>query len=424
MSAGETSPAALLPHRYPFLFIDRVREVEPGQRLVAVKNITRNEPQFTGHFPERPIMPGVLLCEAMAQAGGLLVHATVNGGLDLERAGEELFLVLTTLEHVRFRRQVVPGDQVEIEVELVRRHRPLWKMKGRALVDGQVAAQAEFSAVEVDPSEGEARKAEDTASLPVQVHPTAVVSRGAELGSGVSVGAYAVVGPHVKLGDRTEIGPHATIEGHTSLGEECIVSPYASVGSVPQDLKFHGEDSRLVVGSRNRIREYSTLSVGTESGGMETLVGDDNLFMNFSHVAHDCVVGNHCILANGAQLAGHVILQDHAIVSGLAAIAQFVTIGESAFLGGGSMVVKDVPPFCLANGDRARLTGLNQVGLERRGFSEEEISALKQAYRALFRSGALAKDAIAGIRAELGDVARAEQLAAFVEKSERGVTRP
>ena len=424
MSAGEISPAALLPHRYPFLLIDRVREVEPGQRLVAIKNITRNEPQFTGHFPERPIMPGVLLCEAMAQAGGLLVHATVNGGLDLDKAAEELFLVLTTIDHVRFRRQVVPGDQVEIEVELSRRHRPLWKMKGRALVDGEVAAQAEFSAVEVDPAEGEARKAAEKRAAPANIHPTAVVSSGAEVGAGVNVAAYAVIGPHVKLGAGTQIGPHATIEGHTTLGEECVVSPYASVGSVPQDLKFHGEDSRLIVGDRNRIREYATLSVGTESGGMETVVGDDNLFMNFSHVAHDCVVGNQCILANGAQLAGHVVLEDHAIVSGLAAVAQFVTIGESAFLGGGSMVVKDVPPFCLANGDRAKLTGLNQVGLERRGFSEEEISALKQAYRSLFRSGALVKDAVAGIRAELGGIARAEQLAAFVEQSERGVTRP
>ncbi|MFP6662953.1 MAG: acyl-ACP--UDP-N-acetylglucosamine O-acyltransferase [Deltaproteobacteria bacterium] len=423
MSDIKISPVQLLPHRYPFLLIDRVVEIEPGKRIVAIKNITRNEPQFTGHFPERPIMPGVLLCEAMAQAGGLLVSATVNGSLELAAAAEELFLVLTTLDQVRFRRQVVPGDQVEIEVELVRKHRPLWKLKGRAMVEGQLAAQAEFSAVEVDPDEGPARK--EIRTVPsADVHPTAVVARGAKLEEGVVVGPYSIIGEHVHLGRGTQVGPHATIEGNTTLGEDCVISPYASVGSVPQDKKFHGENSRLVVGARNRIREYATLSVGTEDGGMVTTVGDDNLFMNFSHVAHDCVIGNHCILANGAQLAGHVTVENHAIISGLAAIAQFSRIGESAFLGGGTMVVKDVPPFCLANGDRAKLTGLNVVGLERRGFSAEQVLELKQAYRSLFRSGALAKDAIAEIRRDLPDSARAGQLADFVAASERGVTRP
>ena len=425
MSGVKTSPVQLLPHRYPFLLIDRVVEIEPGKRIVAIKNITWNEPQFSGHFPDRPIMPGVLLCEAMAQAGGLLVSGTVNGSLDVAKAAEELFLVLTTLDHVRFRRQVVPGDQVEIEVELVRKHRPLWKLKGRAMVEGQLAAQAEFSAVEVDTEadEGVVRK-ERPAKPAVEVHPTAVIGQGAKLEEGVVVGPYAIVGEYVHLGRGTQVGPHATVEGNTTLGDDCAISPYASVGSVPQDKKFHGEQSRLVVGARNRIREYATLSVGTEDGGMETTVGDDNLFMNFSHVAHDCVVGNHCILANGAQLAGHVTLEDHVIVSGLAAVAQFSRLGESAFLGGGTMVVKDVPPFCLANGDRAKLTGLNVVGLERRAFSSDEISELKQAYRSLFRSGALVKDAIAEIRQGLPDSARAGQLADFVAASERGVTRP
>jgi UDP-N-acetylglucosamine acyltransferase len=423
LSGVKTSPVQLLPHRYPFLLIDRVVEIEPGKRIVAIKNITRNEPQFTGHFPDRPIMPGVLLCEAMAQAGGLLVSGTVNGSLDVEKAAAELFLVLTTLDNVRFRRQVVPGDQVEIEVELVRKHRPLWKLKGRAMVEGQLAAEAEFSAVEVDPDEDPVGN-EPKATPAVAVHPTAVVAHAATLEPGVVVGPYAIIGENVHVGRGTQVGPHATIEGNTTLGEECVISPYASVGSVPQDLKFHGEESRLIVGARNRIREYATLSVGTEDGGMQTTVGDDNLFMNFSHVAHDCVIGNRCILANGAQLAGHVTLEDHAIVSGLAGIAQFSRIGESAFLGGGTMVVKDVPPFCLANGDRAKLTGLNVVGLERRGISADEVSDLKQAYRTLFRSGALAKDAIAEIRRDLPGSGRAAQLADFVAASERGVTRP
>lgn len=421
MSGIEHLPIELLPHKYPFLLIDRVVEVEPGKRIVALKNITRNEPQFSGHFPDRPIMPGVLLCEAMAQAGGLLVHGTVNDGFDLDRAIQELFLVLTTLEHVRFRRQVVPGDQVLVEVELVRKHRPLWKLKGRATVEGQVCAQAEFSAVEID---HESVAPDGGAASSVDIHETAVVAKGAELEAGVFVGPYSVIGANVHLGPGVRVESHVTIDGHTSIGRDSVISPYASVGSVPQDLKFQGEESRLVMGERNRIRESATLSIGTEAGGMETTVGDDNLFMNFSHVAHDCKVGSHCVLANGAQLAGHVALQDRVIVSGLAAIAQFLRIGESAFLGGGSMIVKDIPPFCLASGDRARLVGLNIVGLERRGFAVEEISALKQSYRVLFRSKQVLKEALSELCDEMEAWPRVRQFAEFVSEAERGVTRP
>jgi UDP-N-acetylglucosamine acyltransferase len=258
----------------------------------------------------------------------------------------------------------------------------------------------------------------------VEIHETAVVAKGAELDTGVVVGPYSVVGQNVHLGPGVRVESHVTIDGHTTIGRDSVISPYASVGSVPQDLKFHGEDSRLVLGERNRIRESATLSLGTESGGMETTVGDDNLFMNFSHVAHDCKVGSHCVLANGAQLAGHVSLGDHVIVSGMAAIAQFLRIGESAFLGGGAMVVKDIPPFCLASGDRARLVGLNVVGLERRGFSPDEVSALKQAYRILFRSKRVLKDAVAEVRQEMSTWPRVLEFIEFVEAGERGMTRP
>jgi UDP-N-acetylglucosamine acyltransferase len=178
------------------------------------------------------------------------------------------------------------------------------------------------------------------------------------------------------------------------------------------------------MGDRNEVREFASLSLGTAGGGMETVVGDDNLFMNNSHVGHDCRVGNSVVLANCVALAGHVTIDDHVIVSGLAAIAQFVRVGESAFVGGGSMVVMDVPPFCMANGDRAKLIGLNVVGLERRGFTAEQTSALKRAYRLCFQSKLLARDAVERIRAELADSAHALALADFVAASERGVTRP
>jgi len=416
--------ARFLPHRHPFLLVDRVIEFEPDKYIVAIKNVTWNEPHFTGHFPDRPIMPGVLICEAMAQAGGLLVHGSFHGGFALEQLeAERVFLVLTSLDNVKFRRQVIPGDQLRLEVELKRRHRPLWKMRGVATVDGQIVAQAEFSAVEVA-EDGSNHRPENRPVVAVQIHPTAIVARGAELDAGVEVGPYSTVGSHVKIGRGTWVGSHATIGGTTTLGAGNRIFPYASVGSAPQDKKYHGEDSRLVMGDRNHVREFASLSLGTEGGGMETLVGSDNLFMNSSHVGHDCRIGNHVVLANGVPLAGHVLIDDHAIVSGLAAVAQFVRVGESAFIGGGSMVVMDVPPYCMANGDRAKLVGLNVVGLERRGFGAEQVSALKRAYRLLFQSKLLARDAVERIRGELADSALAQTLAEFTAASERGVTRP
>lgn len=415
----------LLPHRYPFLLVDRVVEFEADRRVVAIKNVSVNEPQFTGHFPDRPIMPGVLICEAMAQAGGLLVRGTLRGGFDPEPSGhEDLFLVLTSVENARFRRQVVPGDQLRLEVTLLRRHRPLWKMHGIATVEGQVVAEADFSAAEVQEGVAFPRAEGARAPAATRIHPTAIVAQGAELDASVEIGPYAVVGPHVRIGSGTRVGPHAVIEGRTTIGRDNHVFAFATVGSEPQDLKYRGEPGRLEIGDRNLVREYASLSIGTEGGGMTTRIGDDNLFMNYSHVGHDCQIGNHVHLVNGVALAGHITAEDYAIVSGLAAVAQFVRIGESAFVGGGSMVVMDVPPYCMANGDRAKLVGLNVVGLERRGFAAEQTSALKRAYKLLFQSKLLARDAVERIRTDLADSPEAQRLAAFVAESERGVTRP
>ncbi len=414
----------LLPHRYPFLLVDRVVEFEADHRIVAVKNVTLNEPHFAGHFPGHPIMPGVLLCEAMAQAGGLLVQGTHRGGLSVDMEDDEsrLFLVLTGLDHVKFRRQVVPGDRVQLEVTLQRKHRPLWKMRGVASVDGQIVAQADLSAVEVEPETAVAQ----AAPVPERptIHPTAIVSPEAEIAPGVEIGPGAYVGPRVRIGRGTRVEHHAHIDGHTTLGEDNQVFPYAVLGSIPQDLKYAGEQSRLTVGARNRIREFATLSLGTEGGGMETTVGDDNLFMNYSHVGHDCNIGSHVVMVNSTALAGHIDIGDYAIVSGLAAVAQFVRIGESAFIGGGSMVVMDVPPFCMANGNRAELKGLNQVGLERRGMTADQVREMKRAYKLLFSSKLRVAEAVEAVKNELPDSAAAAAMADFVAASERGVTRP
>jgi UDP-N-acetylglucosamine acyltransferase len=255
-----------------------------------------------------------------------------------------------------------------------------------------------------------------------KIHPTAIVAPGAEIGSGVEIGPFAVIGPRVRLGSLTVVGPHVVIDGNTDIGAENRIFQFASVGAEPQDLKYHGEPSRLVIGDRNRIREFATLQPGTEGGGMETQVGHDNLIMAYSHVAHDCTVGSHVVLANGVQLGGHVTIDDYAILGALSGVHQFVRVGESAIVGAGSMVSQDVPPYCNATGDRARLIGLNTIGVRRRGL-EAAIPALKGAYRVLFRSGLTVADAVARARADFPNVAEVERIAAFVERSERGVCR-
>ena len=256
-----------------------------------------------------------------------------------------------------------------------------------------------------------------------RIHPTAIVAAGAELGEDVEIGPFAVIGAEVRIGKATVVGSHAVIEGRTTIGERNRIFQFAALGANPQDLKYHGEATELRVGDDNQIREFTTLHVGTGGGGGVTSVGDHNLLMNFSHVAHDCHVGNHAILANGATLAGHVIVEDHVIVGGLAGVHQFVRLGESSMLGGGAMVVQDVPPFCVVQGDRAGLVGLNIEGMRRRGFSEEEMRALRSAYRSLVRSGLGLREAVRKVREEQPPIAPVERLLEFVEASKRGICR-
>jgi UDP-N-acetylglucosamine acyltransferase len=256
-----------------------------------------------------------------------------------------------------------------------------------------------------------------------KVHPTAIVEPGAQLHESAEVGPYAVIGPQVTIGADTIVGPHAVISGRTTLGLRNRVFQFASVGVVPQDLKYAGEDTELRIGNDNQIREFSTLSIGTSGGGGVTRIGDRNLFMAYSHVAHDCVVGNDCVLANSATLAGHVQLNDHITLGGLSAIHQFSRIGSYAFVAGGAMVTMDVPPYCTAQGDRAELAGLNAVGLTRGGFSEDQIRRIKECYKTLFRSKLGLNEAVATVRAELGGHSEIDLLVQFVEGSRRGITR-
>ena len=217
-----------------------------------------------------------------------------------------------------------------------------------------------------------------------EIHPTAIVADGAQLGDDVTIGPYSIVGAHVELGDGVVLHSHAVIEGRTKIGAGGSVYPFAVIGHRPQDTKFGGEPSTLVIGERCTIREHVTMHPGTTSGDMVTTVGDDCLIMVGAHVAHDCSIGDHVIMANNASLGGHVVIEDHAILGGMVAVHQFVRIGRHAMIGGASAVDADIIPYGSVSGDRAHLLGLNLVGLKRRGFASEEIHALQKAYRMLF----------------------------------------
>ncbi len=255
------------------------------------------------------------------------------------------------------------------------------------------------------------------------IHPTAIIHPAARIAEKVSIGPYCIIGEHVSIGSGTTIGPHVVIDGFTEIGCDNRIFQFASVGAPPQDLKYRGGRTTLKIGDRNTVREFVTLHCGTEDGGGETVVGNDNLFLAYSHVAHDCHVANRVIMSNGATLAGHVIVDDYAILSGLCAVHQFTRIGCHAMVAGGSMVAQDVAPYTMVQGDRAKTVGLNLVGLKRRGFSEELLRDIKKAYRAVFRSGLKVEEALELIAAEVKDSPEVKIFMDFIKQSERGVAR-
>ena len=257
-----------------------------------------------------------------------------------------------------------------------------------------------------------------------RIHPTAIVHPDAEIGENVTIGPYAVIEQATRIGAGTRIDAAAQIKRYTTLGRDNHVHSMANVGDEPQDLKFAGEKTTLVIGDRNKIREFSTIHRGTEGGGGVTRIGSDCLMMAYSHIAHDCILGDRCILANAATLAGHVELGDEIVVGGLSAVHQFVHIGSHAFIGGKTGVAQDVPPYMLTTGERAVLRGLNLVGLRRLGLKSSEIGDLKKAYKLLWRSGRERGEVLAEIEETLSHDPRVMEVVAFIKASTRGTITP
>ncbi|MHB1660884.1 MAG: acyl-ACP--UDP-N-acetylglucosamine O-acyltransferase [bacterium] len=252
---------------------------------------------------------------------------------------------------------------------------------------------------------------------------TAIISPGVKIGDSTDIGPYCIIKDGVKIGKNNQIASHVVIEGNTQIGDNNKIFQFASIGSVPQDLKYKGEDTKLIIGNNNIIREYVTMNPGTVTGNGVTTVGDSNLFMMHVHIAHDCIIGNRTVLANNATLAGHIEIQDYVILGGLCAIHQFVKIGESALIAGGSMVVQDIPPYLVASGDRAKIYGINRIGLERRGFTKEEIEKIKNAFKILYRSKVTLKIAVERIEREIGETDKIKKFVEFISNSKRGITR-
>jgi len=257
----------------------------------------------------------------------------------------------------------------------------------------------------------------------MNIHPTAIISPESQIDEGVTIGPYAVIGSQVRIGAGTTVGPHAVIEGPTEIGTNCRIFQFAAIGAVPQDLKFQGEQCKVIIGNNNTIREFVTIHQATAADIGMTAMGDNNLIMAYCHIAHNCKLGNNIVMANSANLAGHIHVEDYAIIGGLTGIHQFTRIGCHSIIGGASAVTLDIPPYVTASGNRAKLHGLNVVGLKRRNFQDSTIQALKRAYKLIFRSSLLLSTAIERIRQDLDRLPEVDHFIDFIEQSDRGVCR-
>jgi UDP-N-acetylglucosamine acyltransferase len=397
----------LLPHRYPFLLVDRVESVEEGKSIVALKNVTRNEEFFQGHFPGKAVMPGVLIIEGLAQTAGILAYKFT----DL-RPETSLFY-LGSINEARFKRMVVPGDQLKFTVNILKRKKNVWKFECNASVNGEIVCTAEMTCV-------------DQPVTPPKklISDKAIVCPGSKIGKNVVIEPNAYIGPNVTLGDNCYVGPNALIQGRTTIGNGNKFFQFASIGADPQDKKFFGEiDSVLEIGDNNIFREGCSIHCGTAQGGGVTRIGNNNMFMVNTHVAHDCIVGNNSVFSNGASIAGHVVVGDWVNLGGFVGVHQFCHIGEHSFCAGGSLIGKDVAPYLTVSGYPAQSYGLNTIGLERRNFNPAVLDNLRYAYKVIFRKGLTLAQAIEQLESLMKECVEVEKLVTFISKSERGIVR-
>lgn len=459
MPLGYEQICEILPHRYPFLLVDRIVELEPGRRCVGIKCVTMNEEFFQGHFPGRPVMPGVLILEAMAQVAGVLTLVSRNtpGALSYFAA----------IEKVRFRQPVQPGDQLVTEAILTVLRGVLCKVSVVGRVDGQVMVEADYTFMTADNNSassvakatgiisavtaGTSGSSSNAAALngngaaapmlqnnaasgsaqslivtppradvsETFIHPTAMIDPSAQLAERVWIGPYCVVEGNTKIGEGTILESNVIIKKGTSIGKRCRVWPNVVIGHEPQDLKFKGEDSFVEIGDDNIFREMVTIHRATGEGE-KTVIGDSNVLMAYAHVGHNCRVGSHNMISNSTGIAGHVTIEDKTVIGGFVGVHQFVHIGRMAMVGGLSKVVQDVPPFCICDGRPAKIHGLNIRGLRRNGVPPEQRNQVSSAFKMLYRSDMNTGQAMEKIRATIPSSATLEELVGFIERVGEG----
>jgi len=462
MPLGYEQICEILPHRYPFLLVDRITELEPGVRCVGIKCVTMNEEFFQGHFPGRPVMPGVLILEAMAQVAGVLTLVSRNSPGALS--------YFAAIEKVRFRNPVQPGDQLVTEAILTVLRGVLCKVSVVGRVDGKVMVEADYtfmtaennSASAVAKATGiiSAANAKTYANPPLTngalngsastpaaapmlqngaiaspqsvivtppradvqetfIHPTAMIDPTAYLDARVWIGPYCVVEGNTKIGEGTILESNVIVKRGTSIGKRCRVWPNVVLGHEPQDLKFKGEESYVEIGDDNTFREMVTIHRATGEGE-KTIIGDSNVFMAYAHVGHNCTVGSHNMISNSTGIAGHVTIEDKTVIGGFVGVHQFVHIGRMAMVGGLSKVVQDVPPFCICDGRPAKIHGLNIRGLRRNGVPPEQRNQVSSAFKMLYRSDMNTGQAMEKIRATIPSSATLEELVGFIERVGEG----
>jgi UDP-N-acetylglucosamine acyltransferase len=392
-----------IPHRYPFLLVDRVLDYESNKRLVAIKNVSVNEPYFQGHFSDSPVMPGGLIIEALAQAASLLLLK------NSEHAGRHP--QFSSISNATFKKPVIPGDQLRLEVELIAIDDTLVSLSGKALVDGKLICETDFKfTLSQRPSKP-------------QIHKTAFVDPSAILGKNVVVGPNAIIGERVYIGDNTTLEANTFVEKWTRIGDDCHIHVGCVIGSAPQDMGYKGEKSWVVIGDRNEIREYVTINRATGKDAV-TEIGNDNLLLTQVHLAHNCTLGSNIVIANGTNIAGHSVVEDKVIIGGMTGVHQFCRIGKGAMVGAYTRLPQDVPPFMMCEGNPATIKGLNSIGLRRGGSDKTAIQEVKDIHKLFFRSNLNTKQALEEIE-KLGISSdEGKHLFSFLSvDSKRGITK-
>ena len=347
-------------------------------------------------------MPGVLILEAIAQAGGFLLLNTIENP-------EKKLIYFTAVNNARFKKLVIPGDQIFFEVQLLKFRLGTCKIYGKATVNNHLVASSEIMATVVN------RRNQIN-----NIHSTALVNNNSTIGKNVDIGPFVIIEDNVSIGDNTKIFSSAVVKKNTKIGENCKIFQGAIIGEIPQDLKFDNEFSKLIIGNNTIIREYVTINRGTKERG-ETTIGNNVLLMAYVHIGHDTDIKDYAILANSVQVGGHVEVGHYSIIGGSTPIHQFCKIGDHSMIGGGLRIVQDVPPYIIAAGEPLKFNGINSIGLRRRKFDIKARKEIKEAYIILYKMGLNVTQAINKIKNDINETSEIKNILQFIDKSNRGL---